>query len=74
MWGPPTPPTPTSNQGPLQPLADAIKKTLNETGEALESRGQRTMGQHILAFLDARKEAGWVDETPGQSGLGMTCG
>ena len=45
-------------QGPLQPLAEAIKSTLNAAGEALERLGQRTFGGHILAFVDARKAAG----------------
>lgn len=49
---------PCPPQGPLQPLAEAIRATLNGAGEALEKLGQRTLGGHILAFVEARKAAG----------------
>jgi hypothetical protein len=46
------------SQGPLQPLAEEIKSAVQGAGAALERMGQRTLGQHILAFVDARKQAG----------------
>jgi hypothetical protein len=49
-----TPPT----QGPLQPLAEAIKSTMQAAGAALERLGERTLGEHILAVVDRRKDAG----------------
>jgi len=45
-------------QGPLQPLAESIRGALNAAGTALEKRNERTLGEHILAFVDARKQAG----------------
>jgi hypothetical protein len=37
---------------------EAIKAAVNGAGEALERAGQRTLGEHILAFADARQAAG----------------
>ncbi|GBF95183.1 hypothetical protein Rsub_07896 [Raphidocelis subcapitata] len=47
-----------SKPGPLQPLAEAVRAAVNGAGAALEREGQRTLGGHILAFADARRQAG----------------
>jgi hypothetical protein len=47
-----------SKPGPLQPLAEAIRATLNAAGAALEKSGSSTLGEHILGFVDGRKSAG----------------
>ena len=47
-----------SKPGPLTPLAEAVRAAVNEAGAALERLGRRTLGEHVLAFAEARKTAG----------------
>jgi hypothetical protein len=47
-----------SRPGPLQPLAQAIRSTLTDTGAALEAAGSTSLGHHILTVLDDLSASG----------------
>eukprot|EP00877_Chromochloris_zofingiensis_P004080 jgi/Chrzof1/13673/Cz08g07170.t1 len=47
-----------SKPGPLQPLVTSIREVINSAGAALEARGERTLGEHVLNFVDHLAQSG----------------